>query len=412
MAIFVKRFIYVTNILTVVYAIFAILFSANSITASYKKMSEVNCAIEKEYHEILDKYKKTIVFVLRNNLPENISYFNSISSAAYDLSPVKEFKISKSKDTIVSAGVNKISNNSDINTVIECHNGSCIKVLVGEKEIIDKISKSKLWGYGEIKTIPIEKATLLKISTSIFLEAHKNLIIVTLVYFFILYLFQSLFLFIRNHRLTKTNSSLLITSDKNKRELAKQSMEYNELCDSVLFIQELAGEYFTHYVHQLITRDVCIEEVNLINIVQRIEKFFNHQITKRSLKIIVNCEDAVKTIKSDSEIIFIVLLNLLFKAIYRAKISSKIFIKIFQEQHAIKIEINDTGYEYNSKLNGKIQICELPSPILENLYQKLEIEVEETRKEEVNTISIKAVLAFATNRLKNNIIKFNLTKGN
>lgn len=407
MAIFVRRLLYAINILTIACAAFAILFSVHSITANYKKLSKINYSIEKEYKEILDKYKKTIVFVLKNNLPENINYLNSISNATYNLPPVKEFKISKSKDIIVSAGRNKTPNDRDINSIIGCYNNSCINVFADRKEIIDKISKSKLWEYGEIKTIPIEKTTLLKMSASKFLEAHKNLIIVTLSYFFVLYLFQSLFLFVRNYRLTKTNSSLLITSDKNKQELTKQSMEYNELCDSVLFIQELAGEYFTHYVHQLIIRDVCIEEVDLIDTLQRIEKFFNHQITKRNLKIIVDCEDAVKTIKSDSEIIFIVLLNLLFKAIYRAKISSKIFIKIFQEQHAIKIEINDTGYEYSPKLNGKIQMCELPDPVLKNLYQKLEIEVEEIRKDEVSTISIKTILDFETNKLKDNIIKFN-----
>jgi hypothetical protein len=411
MAIFIKRFLYVINILIAVYVVFAILFSINSITANYKKLSEVNYSIEKEYNEILEKYKKTMVFVLKNNLPENISYFDLISSATYNLPPVKELKLSKSKDVVVRDNGSKASNNGDTNSTMECYNGKCIKVHIGKKEILGKVSKSKLWGYGEIETIPIKKATLLKISANLFLEAHKNLIIITLSCFFVLYLLQSLFLFIRNYRLTKTNFSLLKTSDKNNQELTKQSAEYNKLCDSVLFIQELAGEYFTHYVHQLIIRDVCIEEVDLIDVLQRIEKFFNHQTTKRNLKIIVDCEDAVKTIKSDSEIMFIVLLNLLFKAIYRAKISSKIFIKIFQEQRAIKIEINDTGYEYSPKLNGKIQMCELPNPVLKNLYQKLEIEVEEIRKDEVSTISIKTILDFEINKLKGNIIKFDFING-
>lgn len=270
MAIFAKWFLYLINILTVVYAVFAILFSAHSITTNYKKLSEVNYSIEKEYNEILDKYKKTIVFVLKNNLPKNIGYFNSIGSATYNLPSVKELKISKSKGVVVSDNGDKPPNDSDINSVAGCYNGGCIKVFIGNKEIIDKISKSKLWGYGKIKVIPIKKITLLKISANTFLEAHKNLIIITLSYFFILYLFQSLFLFIRNYRLTKTNSSLLIASDKKQQESIKQSSEHNKLCNSVLFIQELAGGYFAHYIHQLITRDVCIEEVDLVDVLQRI----------------------------------------------------------------------------------------------------------------------------------------------
>ena len=410
MAIFVKRFLYAINILTIVYAIFAILFSANSITTNYEKISEINYSIKKEYKETLDKYKKIIVFVLKNNLSENRRYFNLISSATYNLPPVKEFKISRFKG-VVSDDVNKTPNDRDISSVIGCYNDGCIKVFLGRKEIIDKILKSKLWGYGEIETIPLKKATLLKISASKFLEAHKNLIVITLSYFFILYLFQSLFLFIRSDRLTKTNFSLLIASDKNQQELTKQSSEHNKLCNGILFIQEIAGEYFTHYIHQLVIRDVCIEEIDLVDVLQGIEKFFSYQIIQRSLKVALDYENAAKSIESDSEIIFIVFLNLVFKAIYRAKISSEMIIKIFQRQDAINIEINDTGYEYSPKLSGKIQIWELPNPILESLYQKIKIEVEETRKDEVNIISTRFVSESEINKSSDNTTKFKIIYG-
>src|SRR3990170_8440048 len=233
MTISVKRFLYLINILTIVYIIFTVLFSSISIRTNYKNLNKLNYNIEKEYDAILDKYKKIIVLILKNELPENINYFNSVSSAAYGLPPINELRFSESKDTIVSWV-------SNITSAIECHNSKCIKVFIDRKKILDNILKNKPWGSSEIVAIPIKKVTLLKISANSFLESHKNFIVITLLYFFILYLFQSIFLFVRNYRLTKLNASLLITLDKNKQELIKQSINYNKLYDSVLFIQKLS----------------------------------------------------------------------------------------------------------------------------------------------------------------------------
>ncbi|OGT07753.1 MAG: hypothetical protein A2V89_02075 [Gammaproteobacteria bacterium RBG_16_37_9] len=388
MTIPVKRFFYLINILTIVYIIFTVLFSSISIRTNYKNLSKLNYNIEKEYDVILDKYKKIIVLILKNELPENINYFNSVSSAAYSLPPINELKFSEPKDAIVNGVSNKTSSSSNIISAIECYNSKCIKVFVDREKILNNILKNKSWRYGEITTIPIKKATLLKISANSFLEAHKNFIITTLSYFFILYLFQSIFLFIRNYRLFKNNASLLIALDKNNQESIKQSIDYNKLYDNVLFTQELSSEYFTHCIHQLITRDIYIEEIDLMDCLRKIEKFFSYRIIKSNLKITFDHKDTIKSITSDREMVFIVLLNLIFKTIYRSKLSSEIIIKISQDQGSANIEITDIGYEYKQKLSDKIRMHELPSPVLEKLCQKAKIEIKDTKKDEVNVMFI------------------------
>lgn len=94
-------------------------------------------------------------------------------------------------------------------------------------------------------------------------------------------------------------------------------------------------------------------------------------------------------IDNNPEIIFVVLLNWVFRAIYRAKTLSEIAIKISQAPTAIHIEIRDVGYEYNPKINSKLQIYELPNPILEKLLRKVNVEAEENRQGDINTTSIR-----------------------
>ena len=398
--------------MTIVYIIFTVLFSSISIRTNYKNLSKLNYNIEKEYDVVLDKYKKIIVLMLKNELPENINYFNSVSSAAYSLPPINELKFSESKDAIVNGISNKTSRSSNIISAIECYNSKCIKIFVDREKILNNILKNKSWRYGEITTIPIKKATLLKISANSFLEGHKNFLVITLAYFFILYLFQSIFLFIRNYRLSKNNASLLIALDKNNQESIKQSIDYNKLYDNVMVIQELSNEYFTHYIHQLITRDINIEEIDLLDCLQKVGKFFSYHIIKSNLKITLDYKDTIKSIISDKEMVFIVLLNLIFKTIYRSKLSSEIIIKISQEQGFSNIEITDIGYEYNQKPSDKIRMHELPSPILEKFCQKAKIEIKDTKKDEINTMYISINIMDPeteknqeTNTTDNNIIR-------
>lgn len=381
MTIITRRFLYTINVLTIFYLVFAVCFSANSITAFYKKLSEINYQVEIKYREVLNKYKETIVFILKNDLPQNLDYFNALSAVAYDLPLISEFKNGEMKDIITS----------DDGYIVECYNGKCINLLVAKEKIFNKIVEEGLWKYGVIETIPIKKTTLFKISINRFLKYYKNFIISTSLYFIIFFMLQ--FLFIMNYKLAKTHASLLTTLDK-----------YNKLGNSVLFIQKLVNEYFTHYIHQLLTRDVCIETVDLIDILSRIENFLNYQITKRELKIILNCEDGAKNIRADNEIIFIVLLNLIFKAIFRSKIAAVITVNIFQISQAVKIEISDTGYEYSPKLNSKIEICELPSPVLKKLCQKVDIEVEEIRQNETNIVFIEISSKAEMHRSNGNIM--------
>ena len=381
---FIKKLFYSINIFTIIYMIFMVSFTVYSIRTTYKSVIEANSDIEKKYNESIGNYKKVIIFILKNELPQNVNYFNSQSKLAYDLFPVKNFITIDPKENIED---NKPK--GDIYSIIECHGGECIKVLVDKKELLHQISKSKSWGYGEIKEIPIRKAELLGTSTKLFLRDYKYFFVVSLVYFFILYLSQSLFLFIRNLKLLRSYNSLATLSAEKELKLTKEIEANDKLYNNVLFTQEITDEYFTHYMPRLIDRDIFIEEIDFTDVFEKIEKFFNYHVTKRFLNIVLNFDDNAKTVKSDREILFIVLLNLMFRAIYRSKISSDIEIKTFCKEDSVMIDIKDIGYEYTPKPNGKIQLYELSDPILEKLCRKIKVTtINEVKDKDINTISI------------------------
>jgi hypothetical protein len=383
MARFIKKNFYVINILTIIYIAFIISFSIYYINTTFKSLVDIDSNIGKKYNESIDNYKKVIAFILKNKLPQNITYFNAIGSATYDLPTVKKFQTGTPKDILTNKYNSKEANNAG-GIVAKCNDGNCITVVVDPKETLNKIPKSKLWEhYGEITTIHLSKTTLLRTSINLFLEANKKFLFITLMYFLTLYIFQSLLLFKKN----KINASLVATMDKIKKELNEQSTKCDVLYDNVLFAFDLADEYFTHYIDQLLARDVYMEEIQLTTILQQIENFFNFQLIKKNLKFILEFKD-IKPINTDSEIIFIVLLNLISRSINRSKTSSNVNMKIFQQQDATNIEISDAGYEYNKTLGSRIQIHELPEPILEKLCQKLKLEIKETRKDMLNIISI------------------------
>src|SRR3972149_9892130 len=147
MAVFIKRLFYIINILSVISMVFIVLFSAESIIRNYNNLNKITYAIEKEYSEITDKYKKVISFILKNKLPQNIDYFNSVGRVIYNLPQIKKFISNELKDVIARENFSKAINNSNITTTVGCHSGKCIQAFIDRKEILDQISRSNLWGY-------------------------------------------------------------------------------------------------------------------------------------------------------------------------------------------------------------------------------------------------------------------------
>lgn len=367
---------------------FTIIFSINSIKTNYKYLTNISYEIEKEYNLSSTRYKKIITFILKNKLPQNITYFNLIGNVVYDLPPINELQaVTTTNDIHANKYIAKIANNIDITSITECYNNNCIKVAINKKEVLEKILKSKLWKYEKATLLPIKKMIILQASMLSFLEANKTLLFITLICFFILYSFQTLFLFRKNSVLMKNYTSLAITSDETKKELNKQLIRCNVLYDNILSVTELADEYFTHYIHKLLDRNIYVKKIPLLNLLQRIEVLFKYQLIKKNLKIIIGYKD-IEPIVTDNEIVFITLLNSIYKAIQRSKMSTEIAIKIFQTPRITSIEIEDIGYEYNTKINDKIQIYELPASILEKLYKKAKIKNTEIRKDSTNLINI------------------------
>lgn len=384
---FVKRSIYTINILTAIYIIIWILFSANHIRATYSRLIETSYKIEKEYCEFFDKYNGLITFILKNKLPQNINYFNLAGNTIYNLPPIKELQILRAKNIKINKNN---TNNVAKDTIVKCYDSNCMLIRINERELLNQILKNIPLVYNGISAIPASKAKLLQISFRSFLEAHKLFLFNTLAYLFILYLTQSLFLFRKNCNLVETNASLVITSDKAQKDLNKQLTKYNILYDSTLSTIELTDEYFTYYIHQLLARNICIEKTQITNILHRIEKLFNYQLIKKDLKIVLDNADG-RIVFTDNEIVFLILLSLFYKAIQRSKTSTEITIKVSQVQGVTNIEINDTGYEYEAELSNKVQTYNLPKPILEKLCQKAKTRIVETRKHITNIINLEII---------------------
>lgn len=401
MTAFVKKSLYTLNILALAYMVFILLFFVNSTIMNYRSLVVISTKSEYEYNKTLNKYKKLALFILENNLPEGVNYFNSLIALAYDLPPVNTFLVNKPE-------ANKVNNNDG---VIGCLKNKCIQIYVDKNKVLNKLTKQL--GQSEIVlVIPIKKIKLLKGAASIFLATHRFFFIINFLCFFALYLCQSVFLFRKNLKLVRVFTSLLKYSNKNKRKLVKQSSECNKLYDEMIFAKELVGKFFAHYMHQLLTRATYIEKIDMGDVFSQIKRFLGYEIAKSNLTFTLDCEDSMKTIESDSEIIFILLLNLAFKATFRAKEASAVIIKVFQNQSIINIAITDTGYEYNLKPSEKITICALPALILEKLCQKIGMRIAETRKGELNTISMETVPIFTmkrgSNKVSDNIIRINL----
>lgn len=386
-----RRFFYAVNILAMVLMVSAVVYSTANFSTIYKDLVITNDNLEKIYYEVLAKYKKTIVFVLKNNLPRNVDYFNSVVNVVYDLPLARDLKVSTTKKPGVTQAAPETADNNHLIDVDGCYNQNCIKVSLDSREILSKISDTTLWGHGEITSIPMKKSFLFEMGISMFLDENKDFIFITVMCFFVVYLLQTLFLLGRNFRLNRVYGDLLTLANKNRQDLMKQAKDLGSLCDSFPVIYEFIDEHFIHSVRQLIVRDVDGEFVNIIDILKKAEKFFSYQIVKKDLKISIDCEDTLEPIKSDKEVLFVVLLNVIFKSISRAKVSSDIYIyiRVFLTDNIVNIEIKDVGYGYQPKSDGKIQIYKLPAPVLENLCRKAKIiGINDTRCQDVDIVSI------------------------
>jgi hypothetical protein len=386
-----KKVIYVVNVAFFVCIVFILILFSGSILKNYKKNLALNASVEKEYSSILDLYKKIAIFVLKNNLPQDITYFNYASNAMYDLPVVKQLEVIES-DKYVVINRNKIeTSDSKMANVFGCYNNKCIRVIVDENKILSKISKNELYNHIEIKKIPLDKIVLFKTAVNELLNKnkHNNFLSIVLMFFCILYLLQSIILFKKYFKLTSVNDELSLALNENRHDLLTKIDELDKVYNVLPFIYNLTDEYFSYHAHKLISGDINITSVNLIYIFQRVENFFTPQIIKKELKIIFNDVSDIMFLESDDEILFIVLLNLMFKAISRAKISSEVTIKFSMRGSVVNIEISDVGYEYHEKNDNKIKIYMLPELLLENLRQKIKMtKVKEFRNGNINFITM------------------------
>ena len=411
---FDKKVFYVVNIITVIYALVIIFISINSTSIIYKEVVKKNQNIEKEYNKALEQYKKVIVFILNNNLIKNLNYFNAFVDMTCDLPFAKKLEIVKANNIAISVhGNSKTTKDKIFTGIIGCYSGECIKIFVNKRDVLIKISKETLGVHDKDLIVPLNKFSLLITSINAMLETHKNFLFLNLLYFLILYLFQSPLMIIKNIRLNEAYNSLSNITTKTQNDLNKMTNEQGYFYDSILCLQGLIDNYFTYYAHQLITMDVYVESVDIITILHKVERFFKYQIYKKDLKFILDSLYPSCIARSDKEIIFILLLNFIFKAIYRASVSSKISIKITKIKNIINIKIDDNGYEYKQKTSEKIQIFELPAPFFKKLCQKIQLEFKEVRKGERGTVFIKLKTEFEVEEFENknkpgNVIKLKI----
>lgn len=375
------------------------LFFSNSIRTAYKKSSSISFEIEKKYNENLKKYEKTANFLLKNSLPQTLEYFNSVNSAAYSLYPVEKIEITTLREK-TSPKKEKAVKRDDLLIVVGCYEGRCIKAFVDRGFILTELSNSILWNYGKIKEIPIKKIDLLKISIKSFWEPNKVFIITILIFFLIFYLVQTIVLLIINFKQFKAYSDLLEKFDERSLDLLNKSRSFDRLYKDSVYIYDVVDNYFSHYAHNLVSEDAYIEAINIPELLQKIAAFLSYKIVKQELEIVFSTDSTVDVINTDSEVLFVILLNLIFKSVSRAKISSKIGVRLFQNQEVINIEVLDTGYEYNEKMVDGIKIYMLPKLMLESLCRKIGIVNIEERK---NGGSNSTLIQIISSELKSNI---------
>lgn len=383
---FIKKGVYIVNIITIAYIFIATIFSVSSTWKNYNHISKSSYSLEKEYNLFSERYKKIAAFILKNKLPHNITYFNMLGNLAYNLPTVKDCLFFKS-DNIIDNKNNVSVKGININTINECCNNNCVRVTINEKEILKLILDKKSWKYGNVSTFPIKKTTLLLASIKFFIETYKWCLFITLIYFFIFYLLQTLFLFKKNRILVNASNFFMASSDKIQNELSDQLKKNDMLRDNVQYVFEITREYFACYIKQVLTDSVCIEEVQIKNTLFSIEKLINYQLIKKSLKITLDCA-SVKDTNTDKEIIFLVLLNLVYRAVHRSKMNAEIIIKLFYTGNITNLEISDTGYEYIQEPDNNMQIYQLPELILDKLCRKANIRIIEIRRDMINVINV------------------------
>lgn len=122
-----KRIIYAINIFAVIYVIGAVLLSINGIVGTYKGLANINYTMEKEYNEIINKYKEIIRFIIKNRLPKEEQYFNLMSHTVYGLLPIKVFNNGEFQNIILKGkGNDRTYKNGSVDNIIECYNNKCI----------------------------------------------------------------------------------------------------------------------------------------------------------------------------------------------------------------------------------------------------------------------------------------------
>ena len=178
-------------------------------------------------------------------------------------------------------------------------------------------------------------------------------------------------------------------------ELENQIINNDKLYKSITITSELLDEYFTHHMNEMLTKNTFVEEISLMEIFRQIKDYCGVRLVKQGLEFTLdlNNKDDVN-VKSDRRILFIVLLNHVYRAIVRAKTDSEIKVIVGQDKSAVYINIEDMGYEYIPRINkenNKIYLCELPRLILEEFYFKLGAKISEERNNNNNKTSINII---------------------
>lgn len=389
MAKFIKTSLYLINTLNIILIALLFVFAIRTIAINYIKISEINKEVKEEHYNIIDKYRKLLIFLLRNNLPTNLLYINAASTAAYKMPPAQNFNIFDSKD-IKPINNTSITNNAD-DSITGCYSGRCLNIIVEKKKLLAHLLNGKFLYYFELKQLPASKFATLKLSTNKLITDNPLLGLI-LLYFTIFYFFRSLWLFFNNRQLTTINYRIKSELEKKEVALANQVINNDKLYRSIAITCELLDEYFTHYINKILTENIFIEEISLKDILQQLEDYCSGQLVRQGLKLTleINSNDDI-CVKSDRRILFIILLNYMYRSVTRAKIASEIKIIVKQDENILYVNLEDIGYEYIPRINSasnKIYLCELPKPILEKLYTKLGVKVSEERVNDNNKTSI------------------------
>ena len=351
-----KRLVSAARALVVVCLVLACVYELDLLIGSYRDFRGQYQEYKQKRSVVIDKYKGLAVLALEKNLPKELPYFNALASAAYDGLPKIERIVFSEKNALSSK---EKSFDADFTG---CYQDRCLSGIVKDPE-------GSKWARSSILNVTIRDYWK-KNGCFIFLAIVSGALFLGIEY---------ILMFSRYCRVRKRGQRWVKAVRLDKNKIREKNVEIEALQKQIVLHEELADSYFPAYLHDLIEREVCLEELSLYELLEQAIKSLYSKRSIANLKVSFAALKRMPFITSDREIVSLLLLNFVYKIISKAKLATTIiFDTLLLPSGDVEIYAIIEGYDYSWPIKG-IEAHRLSSPILEKLCNKIEAKIVENR---------------------------------